>query len=89
MPTIKTVCVHYQRKFNLGNYESAAIGIDIWADVTEEEDLAAAMRRLWTMAKANVKTQALPLTAKHRAKVEEAFLGLPEELKEAVIASTE
>lgn len=46
MPTIKTVCVHYQRKFNLGDYQSAAIGIDIWADVTEEEDLGAAMQRL-------------------------------------------
>ena len=84
MPTIKTVSVTYGRKHNLGDFCSAHVEISIWADVTEEDDLDAIMRNLWTMAKENVRVQLLPLVSNHNAKVEEAFLGLPRELKEAI-----
>ena len=77
---IKTVSVHYERKHNLGDYNSAAIGCDLWADVTEEDDLAACMTALWEMAKANVKAQLLPLVTKQTAQVHEIFMGLPVEV---------
>ena len=80
MPAIKTVSVTYERKQNLGDFSSANIGATIWADVREDEDLDAVMRSLWEMAKANVKAQLLPLTAKQNGaslRIEEMFLGLP------------
>lgn len=84
---IKTISVHYERKFNLGDYNSATIGIQVWADV-DHEQLDWAMRQLWGMAKENVRAQALPLVAKQKAEVEEVFLGLPQELREAINADS-
>lgn len=83
---ITTVSVTYGRKQNLGDYSSAHVEISIWADVTEEDDLDSVMGKLWAMSKENVKSQLLPLTSNHQARVEQAFLGLPQELKEAVDA---
>lgn len=82
---VKTVGVQYERKLNLGDYNSAAIGCTLWADVSEEdatpEGLDAAMRALWEMAKANVKAQLVPIDreAKGKASVDVAqtFMGLP------------
>lgn len=80
MPKLKTVSVTYDRKQNLGDFSSANVGCTIWADVEENEDMDAAMKALWAMAKENVKAQLLPLTAKQNGasvRVEELFLGLP------------
>jgi hypothetical protein len=74
--------VTYGRKLNLGDFNSATIDCTIWADVKEEEDLNAAMTALWTMAKENVKAQALPLKGKQEAQVKEIFLGLPVETQQ-------
>lgn len=84
MPTVKTVSVTYERKINLGDYNSATVGCTVWADVKEEESLDQAMKDLWTMAKENVKAQVLPLDKKNGGslKVQEFFLGLPSELQE-------
>lgn len=84
MPTVKTVSVNYERKLNLGDYNSATVGCTVWADVKEEEDLDQAMKDLWECAKNNVKAQVLPLDNKNGAslKVQEFFLGLPSELQE-------
>jgi hypothetical protein len=79
---LKTVAVHYGRKANLGDFNSANIECDLWADLDEDEDVADVMGALWTMAKANVKAQLLPLVTKQQARVEEIFLGLPVELTE-------
>ena len=84
---VKTAAVHYERKFNLGDYNSVTIGIQLWADV-DHEQLDHAMGQLWAMAKENVKTQALPLVAKQQARVEEVFLGLPIQLREVVDADS-
>ena len=86
MPTITAVSVTYGRRLNLGDYNNAHIEISLWADVIEEEDLDDAMQRLWLMAIENVKAQALPLKSNYEAKVEEFYLGLPKELKEAANA---
>lgn len=82
--TVKTVSVTYERKFNLGDFNSANIGCTLWADVSDDADLDAAMHGLWDMARENVRAQALPLVQKHRAQVEQVFLGLPVELQQAV-----
>ena len=83
-PLVHTVSVTYERKFNLGNYESANIGITIWANLEPDEDLSASMASLWQMAKDNVKAQALPLVARQQAEVEKIFLGLPTEVQETI-----
>lgn len=35
---IKAIGVNYERKFNLGNYNSAVIGCSLWANIDEDED---------------------------------------------------
>jgi len=60
-PNVKTVSVVYERKFNLGDYNSAHIGITAWSDLDENDDLDAATAELWDWAKGQVKAQALPL----------------------------
>jgi hypothetical protein len=85
MPIVKTVSVNYERKINTGDYSSATVGCTLWADIEVDEtgkpteDLNLVMHDLWSMAKANVKTQALPLInkANNEAEIERAFLGLP------------
>ena len=84
--TVKTVSVTYGRKFNLGDYNSAAIECMLWADVSDDQDLDVAMAALWAMAKENVRAQALPLVNKSKAQVEQVFMGLPLELQEIVRA---
>jgi len=82
--TVKTVSVTYGRKFNLGDYNSATVDCTLWADVSDDQDLDEAMTALWSMAKANVKAQLLPLTSKTKATIEQVFMGLPLELRQAV-----
>ena len=35
---IKTIAVTYQRKFNLGDYNSVELGVSAWASISEGED---------------------------------------------------
>ena len=83
---IKTVSVTYERKQNLGDFSSAAVGCSIWADVSFDDDrlLHEEMTSLWKMAKDNVHAQLTPLTRKGSVEVEELFLGLPLDLLEKV-----
>jgi hypothetical protein len=61
LPHLKTVSVHYERKLNLGDYNSATIGVQYWADLEEDVDVDAALDAMWEHAKDQVKAQALPL----------------------------
>lgn len=77
---IKTISVTYDRKHNLGDFSSANIGVTVWADLEPGEDAAQATRALFDQAKAHVKEQLLPLTAKQNganARMQETFLGQP------------
>lgn len=58
---VKTLSVTYERKFNLGNYESLHIGFTAWADVPDESDRDQVQTELWTWVKTAVKEQALPV----------------------------
>lgn len=75
---IKTVSVTYERKQNLGDFNSATAACSLWANLEPGEDLDASMRALWEMARANVKAQITGATGKnidYRA----TFMGLPVE----------
>jgi hypothetical protein len=54
--------------------------------VSDDQDLDVAMAALWSMAKENVRAQALPLVQKNKAQVELVWMGLPLELRQAVAA---
>ena len=56
-----SVGVTYTRKFNLGNFESLELGINLYAKVDPDEDLEAVAELLWQQAKASVKAQANPV----------------------------
>lgn len=82
---VKTISVTYERKFNLGDFNSATIGAVAWADLDEGEDEKIAYDQLFAEVKDVVKKQSMPLFARLTAKVEELFQGLPVELRQAVI----
>lgn len=56
-----TVGITYTQKFNLGNYESLELGINLYAKVDADEDADAVTDFLWQQAKASVKAQAAPV----------------------------
>ncbi|RCJ18458.1 hypothetical protein A6770_33010 [Nostoc minutum NIES-26] len=58
---IKTISVTYQRKFNLGDYESLEIGCSLWGQIDPEEDPEGATQFLYQQAKTAVKEAAKPV----------------------------
>ena len=72
---IHSVSVTYGRKINLGDYNNANIEVTLGADIEPDDDLHQVMEQLWTMAKANVRAQALPLVQKNAPK-QETHLGV-------------
>ncbi len=86
---IKTIAVHYERKVNQGDYNSAAVGIDLWAYLDEGEDAPEAAAALYAEAKAQVKAQLLPLVGKQEAQQREIFLGLPVAVQQAALAAAQ
>ena len=71
---LEKVTVSFQRKKNLGNYESADASCMLTAYVEPDDDKDAVMRGLWTMAKDNVKAALAPYFTD--VTVSEMFLGL-------------
>jgi len=55
---IKTISVTYERKLNLGDYNSATIGATLWADLDTNEDPAAALDALQNLAREAAKAEA-------------------------------
>jgi len=58
---VTTVSVGYRRKFNLGNFESLDLEVNLYAKVDLDEDPEAVAELLWQQAKASVKAQANPV----------------------------
>lgn len=54
---IKTISVTYERKINLGDYNSATLGVSIWADVDEDEDPQTLTRELQKQAREHVRDE--------------------------------
>jgi hypothetical protein len=57
---INTVSVGYERKFNLGNWESVVISGHMWASVDEEEDPDQVMAFCFEQTKQHVKANIPP-----------------------------
>jgi len=74
---VKTISVTYERKFNLGDYNSASIGASAWADLDDRDDELDSWLQLFEEVKGVVKEQSLPLVKKNKAEVKEFFVGLP------------
>lgn len=86
MAQVKMISVVYERKINLGDYNSAHVGITLWADLDPgEDDQDVVTKELYEEAKTQVKNQILPIVANHRAKVEETFLALPVEVQSKIM----
>lgn len=56
-----TVGITYTQKFNLGNYESLELGINLYAKVDLDEDAEAVTELLLKQAEAIIKAQAGPV----------------------------
>jgi hypothetical protein len=54
---IKTISVTYERKINLGDYNSATIGLSLWAEVEDDEDHAEAVVELQRQAREFAKAE--------------------------------
>lgn len=70
---IEKVGVHYNRKFNLGNYESADISADIWATCDERDEVGEVFDLLFDIAKEAVKDNVPPSYKKHTPNYTESF----------------
>jgi len=78
---VKTVSAHYVRKFNLGDYQSAEIGVTVWADLDPEEDAEQCLAACFELCKRQTKAQVLPLVHKR--------VGASVEVKEGVVGQLE
>jgi len=54
---IKTISAEYQRKFNVGDFESAALSAGAWADIDQGEDAETCMTVLQEFCKETVRQQ--------------------------------
>lgn len=75
---IKTVSVTYERKANLGDFNSATASCAIWANVEPADDLDEVMHAMWDMVRDNVRPQiagAMGRTVDYK----QTFMGLPYE----------
>ena len=66
---VKTLSVTYERKFNLGDYDSLHIGMTSWADVHDDTTAEEVQAELWKWVKEAVKEQALPVIEAAKAPV--------------------
>lgn len=78
---LKTISVTYERKMNLGDYNSVHAGVTLWADLEDGDDEADATEALRQMARNHVMTELARLQPALRAKVENLFMGLPVEVR--------
>jgi len=78
---VTTISATYERKHNLGDYNSANIGMTLWAQLEEGEDEAAAAIALRDMARANVMQELSRIDKRLEAKVQDLYMGLPVEVR--------
>lgn len=78
---LKTISVTYERKLNMGDYNSVHSGVSLWADLEEGDDEATAAEALRAMARNQVMLELARVEQKLAAKVEGIFAGLPIDVK--------
>lgn len=74
---LKTISVTYDRKLNLGDFNSLHAAVTLWADLDEHDDEALAVEGLREMARNHVMAEIGRVDQKVQAKVQDLFLGLP------------
>ena len=77
--TIQTIHVGYERKFNLGDYNSVTLSADTWSQVADNADIDAVTRGLQEQIRNAVALEASRLPAL-KVKVQSAFVGLNSDL---------
>lgn len=74
---IKTISVLYERRFDLGSYESLKVESAAWAELEGGENVMDAYATLFATVKEAVKEAAMPVLRPKQAMVQEVFAGLP------------
>ena len=74
---LKTICVTYGRKLNMGDYNSVHSEISLFAELDEGEDEASGAESLRQMARHQVMLELSRVDQRIAAKVEGIFAGLP------------
>ena len=82
---ITTISATYERKHNLGDYNSANVGMTLWAQLEPGEDEAVCANALRDMARNHVMTELSRLDRRLEAKVQDLFMGLPVEVRSRLI----
>lgn len=85
---LKTISVTYERKLNMGDYNSVHSGVSLWADLEEGDDEATATEALRSMARNQVMLELSRVEQKLAAKVEGIFAGLPIDVKKQLVNGT-
>jgi hypothetical protein len=78
---LKTISVTYERKLNLGDYNSLHAGVSLWADLEDGDDEATAADALRTMARNQVMIELARVNVDLAVKVENVFAGLPADVQ--------
>lgn len=78
---VTTISATYERKINLGDFNSANIGITLWAQLEDNDDEAACADALREMARNHVMTEWSRIDKRLEAKVQDLFMGLPVEVR--------
>ena len=81
---LTTVSATYERKNNLGDYNSAHIGVSLWADLEDGDDPAMATDALREMARNHVMTEMARIKPELQAKIQGIFMGLPVSVQQAI-----
>ena len=82
---VTTISATYERKMNLGDYNSANVGMTVWAQLDGGDDEAACAIALREMARNHVMTELARLDRRLEAKVQDLFMGLPLEVRSKMV----
>lgn len=82
---IKTVGIKYSRKLKQSpdSYGMFTAEFTTFASLDPADDLIKCLEALWEMARANIVAQLKPVVTKMEVDLETAFLGLPEDVRNA------
>lgn len=78
---VTTISAMYERKVNMGDFNSANIGMTLWAQLEDGEDEAACATALREMARNHVVTELARIDRRLEAKVQDLFMGLPVDVR--------
>jgi hypothetical protein len=87
MATIKTISATYERKVNLGDYNSVHIGMTLWAELDEGDNEGEIGEGLRQMARNHVMVEMARLVPSLAVKVQDVVMGLPISLREEIVAN--